>query len=217
MTMMPKAMLTLALGAMLMTGCSRRGDIDVENGVGIFTTRNGCPFVEVPAGTGDITLFNPAGSQEASAIDVVASITNVRSNCNANGPKIYAVADFDVLARRSDTRGPRTVTLPYFAVVMQGGSAVVAKRVGEVTLSFADGQTRAQAHAKGAAYIDAAAANLPAEVRERLTRRRKAGDPDAAIDPMSDPEVRAAVARATFELLVGFQLSEDQLRYNATR
>jgi hypothetical protein len=29
--------------------------------------------------------------------------------------------------------------------------------------------------------------------------------------------VRAAVQRATFELLIGFQLTEQQLAYNATR
>jgi hypothetical protein len=34
---------------------------------------------------------------------------------------------------------------------------------------------------------------------------------------MSKPAVRAAVARATFEQLLGFQLSDAQLRYNATR
>ena len=38
-----------------------------------------------------------------------------------------------------------------------------------------------------------------------------------ALDPLNDPEVRAAVASATFEVLVGFQLTEDQLAYNATR
>jgi hypothetical protein len=34
---------------------------------------------------------------------------------------------------------------------------------------------------------------------------------------MADPEVRAAIQRASFELLLGFQLTEDQLRYNVTR
>ena len=43
------------------------------------------------------------------------------------------------------------------------------------------------------------------------------GDPDAAIDPLADPTVREAVRRASFELLVGFQLTEQQLAYNATR
>ena len=46
---------------------------------------------------------------------------------------------------------------------------------------------------------------------------RKAGDVDAALDPMADPQVRAAVQAATFEMLVGFQLTEEQLAYNATR
>ena len=65
--------------------------------------------------------------------------------------------------------------------------------------------------------MNRADASLPADIREQITRRRKAGDPDAALDPLADPAVRAAVQRATFELLVGFQLSEPQLRYNATR
>jgi hypothetical protein len=54
-------------------------------------------------------------------------------------------------------------------------------------------------------------------VRSILTRRRKVGDENAAVDPLSDPAVREAVARASFQHLVGFQLNPDQLRYNATR
>ena len=34
---------------------------------------------------------------------------------------------------------------------------------------------------------------------------------------VSNPTIRDAVARATFEHLVGFQLTDVQLRYNATR
>ena len=62
-----------------------------------------------------------------------------------------------------------------------------------------------------------AATSLPEDVRDKLTRERRAGEVDAAIDPMTDPTVRAAVARATFEQLIGFQLTQEQLRYNATR
>ena len=40
---------------------------------------------------------------------------------------------------------------------------------------------------------------------------------DVPVDPMSDPKIRDAVAQATFEHLVGFQLTDEQLRYNATR
>ena len=65
--------------------------------------------------------------------------------------------------------------------------------------------------------VNRGAATLPDNVRQILTSPRKAGEADAAVDPLTDPAVRSAVANATFEHLVGFQLTQDQLRYNATR
>jgi hypothetical protein len=206
----------LALAAAL-AGCKSTGDIVIDEGVGIQSVRSACPAVGIPDFTGDMTVFRTAGDTSAANIDLVAAMTNVRSQCNESGDKVYTSVTFDVLARRTDTRGARTVTVPYFVTVLRGGRAVVTKRVGQVTLTFADGQERAQASGTGAAYVDKAEASLPSEIRDRITRRRKAGEEDAAIDPLSQPEVKAAIARATFEVLVGFQLSQDQLTYNATR
>ncbi|MGN3975043.1 hypothetical protein [Tsuneonella sp. SYSU-LHT278] len=206
----------LMLGAAL-AGCKSQGELVVDQGVGITAVRTACPAVGVPDYTGDVTTFRVPGDTSAANMDVTAAITNVRSTCDDGSPRIYTNVTFDVLARRTDTRGARTVTLPYYAVVLRGGSSVVTKRVGEVTLSFADGQDRAQSSAQAGAYVERAEATLPSDIRDRITRRRKAGDEDAAIDPLTDPEVKAAVARATFEVLVGFQLTEQQLAYNATR
>jgi hypothetical protein len=211
------AMIAVPLMILALAGCAGDGDIDISQGVGITATRTGCPVVAVPDGTGDITLFNPASSQDASDVDVVATITKLRPSCNSSGERIYSVADFEVQARRTNRSGARSVTLPYFSTVVQGSTAVVAKRIGQVTLNFADGQDKASATGKAASYVDGSAARLPADIVERITRRRKAGDPDAALDPMADPQVRAAIQRASFEMLVGFQLTEDQLRYNVTR
>jgi hypothetical protein len=206
----------LALGLAL-AGCKREGDLVVDAGVGITAVRTACPAVGIPDYTGDITTFRAPGSTTLADLDVTATITNLRSTCDDGAERVYTEASFDVLARRADTRGARTVTLPYFSTVLRGGSAVVTKRVGEVTLQFADGQERAQARGTAGAFVNRADASLPADVRDQITRKRKPGDPDAALDPLADPAVKAAVQRASFELLVGFQLTEAQLRYNATR
>jgi hypothetical protein len=201
--------------AILISGCARDGEIDATGGVSV--TRSACPAVAVPSYTGDITIFDPPTSRDARAIDIVADITNVRSSCADSGEDVVATATFDVIGRRSNSAGARTVTLPYFATVIRAGRLVVSKRVGSVTLSFKDGDLRAAARGTGSANVNRAAATLSDEVRERITRKRKAGDTDAAIDPIADPEVRAAVAKASFELLIGFQLTSEQLQYNATR
>ncbi|MET0589109.1 MAG: hypothetical protein ABWZ75_11370 [Novosphingobium sp.] len=216
MNVRPRLILPVAALAVL-AGCASSGEIVVDEGVGITAVRGACPAVGIPDYTGDITLFRTAGSTAAADIDIVASMTNVRTQCNEQGDKVYSTSTFDVLGRRTNTQGARQVELPYYVVVMRGGTAVVTKRVGNVTLNFADGQERAQATGTGAAYIDRTEATLPADIRERITRKRKAGDPDAAVDPLSDPEVKAAVNRANFEVLLGFNLDERQLAYNVTR
>jgi len=198
----------------LLAGCTRKGNL--EDG-GIYTVRSNCPQVAIPAATGDITLFNPTGSTDASAIDVEAAITDVRDNCQDSGSEVISTATFNVVATRSDASQPRQVLLPFFDVVVQAGNKVVAKRLGSVALDFPAGSFRAQTSAQATARISRSAASLPENIREMLTRPRKVGDPDAAIDPLADPAVRDAVAKATFQHLVGFQLTADQLRYNATR
>jgi hypothetical protein len=201
----------LALGA-----CARNsGEIDASGG--ITAVRTACPTVGVPAGTGDITLFDPATSRDASAVDVSATLTNVRSTCDDTGDNVLTNVTFEVRARRAHTDGPREVVLPYFVTVVRGGNQVISKRVSRVSLRFEPGQPLATATGQATASVSRAAATLPKEVRERLTRRRKAGDEDAALDPLSRPEVREAVLRASFEALVGFQLTTDQLKYNAQR
>ena len=201
--------------AVFVAGCSRDGTIDSSGGIAV--TRTPCPAVAVPSYTGDITLFDPPASRDARAIDIVADLTNLRSRCADSGDDVVATASFDVIGRRSNPSGAREVTLPYFATIVRAGRLVVSKRVGSVTLSFKDGDLRAAVRGNASANVDRAAATLSPEITERINRKRKAGDSDAAIDPIADPEVRAAVAKASFELLIGFQLTSDQLQYNATR
>lgn len=210
-----KTLPLLLAATALLAACTKAGDYTAD--AGIQAVRSACPIVGVAADTGDVTVFDPPASTTAEAIDVVANLTNLRSTCGDSGEDVVTNLTFAVQARRTRADAARTLVLPYFTTVVRGGNAVVAKRLGQVTLQFAPGAYRAEAQASAFAVVNRAAATLPPEVREQLTRKRKAGDQDAAIDPLSVPEIRAAVLRASFEALVGFQLTEAQLKYNATR
>src|SRR5215210_1764285 len=160
----------------LLSACSRRGEI--ADG-GVYITRSACPLVGIPAATGDVTLFNPANSRDASAIDVTATITNLFANCNESGDRIVSNAGYDVVAVRRDAGPARQVVLPVFGVAVQGGSRIVAKRVGRVVLSFPAGSQRAQTRGQSVVWVSRSAATLSANAREILTRRRKPGEAEA--------------------------------------
>jgi hypothetical protein len=216
--MMLRARTLTALAAVAaLAACSQKGELVVDQGVGISSVLTVCPAVGIPDYTGDITTFRSAGDKTVGSLDVSAAMTDLRTTCNDSAAQIYSEATFTVNARRTDTRGARTVSLPYFVTVLRGGNAVVSKRIGTVTVAFADGQERASATAKAGSTISRADASLPDDIREKITKRRRAGDAEAALDPLADPEVKAAIARTRFEMLVGFQLTEDQLAYNVTR
>lgn len=203
--------------ALALSACGGgRGELVVDEAVGVKALRDPCPRVGVPDYTGDMTLFSDPARTDSAAVDVVATMTNVRSTCT-DGDKLYSQATFDVLARRTDTRGARRVELPYFSTVVRGGNTVVAKRIGKVVVEFADGQDRATGKGVAGAYVEKAEAALPEDIVKRISRKRRAGDEDAAVDPLSQPDVKAALAKANFELLVGFQLTNDQLQYNVRR
>lgn len=215
----PRLKLVLALGAAcaVLSGCSGKGELVVDEGVGITAIRSSCPSVGIANYTGDITTFRVPGSSDAKDVDLTAAITDVRPTCDSDDSPVVSKVAFRVLARRTDTRGARDVNLPFFVTVVRGGNVVIAKSLGTAAIHFADGQDRAEAVGQGSATIDKKEATLDRGIRDRIIRPRKAGEADAATDPLADPTVKAAVAKATFEVLVGFQLSDAQLGYNATR
>jgi hypothetical protein len=216
--MMLSARSLIALAAVATLGaCSQEGELVIDQGVGIASVMTLCPSVGIPDYTGDMTTFRSADDTTTASLDTSAAMTNLRTTCNDTGEQVYSEATFTVNARRTDTRGARTVELPYFVTVLRGGTSVVSKRIGTVTLAFADGQERATASGKAGSFINRADAALPEDIRQKITKRRRAGDAEAALDPLADPEVKAAIARTRFEMLVGFQLTEAQLAYNVTR
>jgi hypothetical protein len=201
-------------------GCAKQNEITAIGGsIGQEITRTRCPAVAVPAETGDVTLFNPPASRDSQAIDVVATLTELKGQCEdtETSPQLHTVATFRVDARRSSAQGARDVVLPYFAAVVRAGNQVISKSESRVTVHFDDGKMIASTTGRADATVSRAEATLPEAVRDRIGKKRKAEDADASVDPLTDPTVRSALSKASFELLVGFQLTQDQLAYNATR
>ena len=211
-----KLRLAALLAFTLLGACRHTGDLTVEEN-GVYAVRSACPIAGVPAGTGDITLFNPPESTDSRAIDVTAAISDVRAVCQDAGDDVASTATFTIVGLRSFAGPARQVVLPYFDVALRGGQTVAAKQVGQAVLNFAAGDIHAWTRVQATVRVNRGAATLPANVRQALSRPRKPGEESAAIDPLADPAIRTAVANATFEHLIGFELTQDQLKYNATR
>ena len=217
--LLPLAPVPLAAISLVLAGCAKDNEISAIGGsAGQEISRSGCPAVAIPAATGDVTLFDPPAGRDARAIDVVATIADLRGQCDESDPAtLRSTASFRVVARRSAAGPARDVVLPYFAVVMRGGDQIVSKSPSQVLLHFDAGKLITETAGQGAASINRSEATLPQAIRDKLSKRRKAEDADASVDPLSDPTVRAAIRQASFELLIGFQLTREQLAYNATR
>ncbi len=198
---------TMLLGALVLSGCERNP---------LIVRRSSCPAVAVAAHVGDITLLR-GGDPDAANLDAVATITNVRDNCAETPDMFVSRVTFDIVARRTDFAQPRQLVLPVFVAVVQAGNIINAKQVTNVTVNFAAGQERAIASGSAEAAVSRKAASVPPEVLARINRERRPGELDSATDPMADPEVRAALRAASFEVLLGFQLDERALAYNVAK
>lgn len=193
--------------ALVLAGCERNP---------LIVKRSSCPAVAVTAYAGDVTLFR-SPVPDAANIDVVATITNLRDECTETSDQFLSRISYDVVARRTDAAQARSVALPVFAAMVQAGNIVVAKQLGTVTVNFAAGQERALASHTADASVSRKAAAVPQAILDRINRKRKPGQADAATDPMSDPQVRAALRAASFEVLIGFQIDDRALAYNVAK
>src|SRR5215210_4038641 len=95
-----KLRLAALLAMTLLSACRHPGDITDENGGGVYAVRSACPIAGVPAGTGDITLFNPPNSTDSRLIDVTAAITDVRAVCRDAGNDVLSTVTFSIVALR---------------------------------------------------------------------------------------------------------------------
>lgn len=183
----------------------------------LLVKRSSCPAVAIPTYAGQYTRFNPAQSRDADAIEFVAQISDVQSHCVEGSDTLMTDVTFTVSAQRRHAGPAQQVYLPVFVALAQGGNVLVSKQITGVQLEFSEGQLRAEQRGGARAEVHRSAVALPADVQARISRVRKPDEPDALIDPLADPQVRAAVRAASFEVLVGFQLDDPSLAYNIAK
>ncbi len=203
--------LALGFAALALAGCEDNP---------LVVNRSSCPAVAVAAYVGDVTLFRPgtpANAPDLANMDVTATITNVRDDCAETSEQFVSKVTFDVVARRTDAAAARQLVLPIFVAVVQAGNVINAKQMINVAVDFPAGAERALGRGTATASVSRRAAAVSKEILDRINRDRKPGEIDAATDPMSDPEVRAALRAASFEVLLGFQLDDRQLAYNVAK
>lgn len=197
--------LGLAVSALAVAGCNQN-PLKVQ--------RSACPAAAIPTHLGHLTRFDPPQSRNADAIEMTAQIVELTSNCVEGAEYLLKDVAFTVAAQRRQAGPAREVYLPIFIALAQGGNVLVSKQLTGVMLRFPEGQLRAEARGGARAEVHRSAVTLPPEIQARITRERKADEPDALIDPLADPQVRAAVRAASFEVLVGFQMDDASLAYN---
>lgn len=191
--------------ALLLAGCAKNP---------LLVTRSPCPAVAVPLHSGSITRFEPSHSRDADAIAFAAQITDLRGDCVEGIDTLTTDVNFTVAAQRRHAGAAQDVRLPIFVALVQGGNVLVSKELMGVDVHFPEGALRAETRSVVRAEVQRAAATLEPELQERISRKRQPNELDALSDPMADPQVRAAVRAATFEVLVGFQLDDASLAYN---
>jgi hypothetical protein len=204
------ALAAVAVPALLLAACDRNP---------LVVRRSSCPAVAVAAYAGDTTLFRPgaAATADVANMEAVATITNVRDECAETADQFVSRINYDVIVRRTDATQARQFVLPVFAAVVQAGNIVNAKQISQVTVNFAAGQERAVAQGTATAAVSRTAAAVPQAILDKINRKRRPGELDAATDPMADPEVKAALRAASFEVLLGFQLDDRALAYNIAK
>ena len=197
----------VALPVLLLAGCERNP---------LVVKRSSCPAVAVAAYAGDVTLFRP-GAPDVANLDAVATLTNLREECAETADQFVTRISYDVIVRRNGAAQARQIVLPVFSAVVQAGNVINAKQISNVVVNFTAGQERAVVQGTATASVSRSAAAVSQDILDKINRKRRAGDFDAATDPMADPAVRAALRAASFEVVLGFQLDDRSLAYNIAK
>lgn len=206
---MAKPMLRLLFAAALMSGVAACG-----SGNPLELTRSYCPGIGVAKFANSITLIAPDAAATAGALDLTGQLTAVSGVCERAGGKLVTSTRAVVSASRRDSGAEQTVELPVFVTLVRDNSSILSKQIVPVRLSFAAGARSASAPVALKVMLDEAAARAAAKPLTGSPDDEPLPPPGKKRRPRSGPTLESKVAPTAFEILWGFQLTNQQAAYN---
>jgi hypothetical protein len=190
MTKMTKILSCMAL-PLVLSACASSNPLEVR--------RTSCPALSVPKHTGSLTRFSQAGRFDTQDVRLVATIVQLSDTCIENANGVNTAVSFTISAVRPTKGAADSVQLPYFITVVKDGETLIAKQVYGTSLEFADGATSGSV--RQVVTVKTPEVPLPPKPKK-----------NNEIDEFAPPP-----KPAVYEILVGFQLTNDDVVYNISK
>jgi hypothetical protein len=182
--------------SLALAGCGSGNPLEV--------TRTSCPAVAVVKYANSYTQFAPGSNFSSRGIEMTAQMGDVSISCKESAGKIsVSNISFEMSAARASATTASDVNVPYFVTIIQDGTTILSKQVYGAPLKFTEGALRTevrQAFSASTPYVP-----LPAAP----DRKKKKQFEEFAED--SRPK------SAKYEIMLGFQLTDEQATYNVQR
>lgn len=191
------ALALAALASLALAGCGTKTEK-------YQTAIRDCPTISILGNTGTVTRFDgrdPSKDPYAFRSD----ISGLRIKCDRERTRVDVDLSFLEVASRNDGVTQSTVDFPFFMAVLYRGQ-MIDKKVYTSSFSFGPDEKRKAVVESLSTTLHFAGSSPSAKEQEKLRKKRRR-DP-AADGPRIDPQL------ADYEILIGFQLSKDELEYN---
>jgi hypothetical protein len=192
-----KRLAVISLAVLALGGCASTNPLLV--------TRTSCPAVAIVKYANALTSFRAGAGMDQSDVDFTAQISNVSVNCRNGQGDTAAQTDvsFDIGVQRGNADAASQAMLPYFVSVIQDGTTILSKTTYLAQIDFASKSGRTSSRQT----FKASTPGVPLPP----VQKKKRGDSDVLLDPDS------ASKAAKYEILIGFQLTDDQALFNISK
>jgi hypothetical protein len=187
-----KALLPAFAALLALAGCASNP---------LIVRRTSCPAVAVVKNASTMTRFSTQGRYDAQDVQLTAMISNIQPSCVERRDGAVTAVRFEILAARRAAAGVQEVQLPYFIMLVKDGQTILAKQIYGTSVRFEE-------NGSNAAVLQTVSVISPLVPLPERPKRSKEEEYDEFAPPPKP---------ATYEVLIGFQLTDAEAAYNVGR